>query len=997
MMRYPYWQVIYALCCIDGLSLHINSALAQEQAPVSFTETIQPLLEQHCVTCHNDQVRKGGLSLSSKNSALAGGESGVVLVPGKPLESYLLHQITPDDEAHTEMPKGGNSLSFIERNQIRDWIQAGADWPQDVHLKEVLWWSMTTLARPMSPDAESVHHPVDAFLLQRLKSVGLNYSPTAQRRTLIRRLYFNLIGLPPAPEAVDRFLQNQSESAYEALVEELLDSPHYGERWARHWLDVVHYGDTHGYDKDKPRPNAWPYRDYVIRAFNEDKPYRRFVQEQIAGDVLFPDSSDGIEALGFIAAGPWDFIGHAEVPESKIDGKIARHLDRDDMVQNTINTFMSLTVGCAQCHDHKFDPITQQDYYSLHAVFAGVDRADKSYYQDATLTKKYLALSTEQRELNAKQLALSEAVKQQAGKEFADLDQKIQEVENKGTKLPNAHGFHSQISKQQDAAKWVQFTFAEPVSLSEIELCGCYDDFNKIGAGFGFPVRFKVEVSSSPDFTNPLTIIDQTEMDYMNPGTTPVRFEFPTQSIASLRITATKLAHRTEDYIFALAEVKLLSGSDSEHNVASAATLSALDSIEAPPRWLLKNITDGLYPESLRPAEVAGLKQQRDALFQENVPKELQTELTSTNEKLKEVETQLEAMPSPQMVYAGTVHYGSGSFIGTGHANGSPRPIHLLQRGNVTSPGEEVSPVALACVPDLPNTLKLPEHHTEGDRRAELAKWLTDDRNPLLWRSMANRIWQYHFGTGIVSTPDDFGRMGELPSHPELLDWLACELRETNSIKHLHKLIVTSKAYQQQSVINEETSQSALLIDPDNRLLWRMNRRQLEAESLRDTMLLVAGKLDLKMYGPGFQDFVIEKPEHSPHYQYHLHDPEDVRSHRRSVYRFLVRSKTQPFMTIMDCADPSMRVATRSTSLSPLQALTMLNNGLSLTMSKHFAKRVQQLSNEDEAQIVAACLIAIGREPSGIERTLLVQLTKEHGLENTCRVLFNLNEFLFVD
>ena len=255
------------------------------------------------------------------------------------------------------------------------------------------WWSFRPLSRPSLPalsttDANRVRTPIDAFILAKLREKGLTPSPEADRRTLIRRLTFDLIGLPPTPEEVDTFLADDRPDAYERLADRLLASPQYGERWGRHWLDVVHYGDTHGYDKDKPRPNAWPYRDYVIRAFNADRPYRRFVQEQLAGDVLFPGTADGIEALGFIAAGPWDFIGHAEVPESKIDGQIARHLDRDDMVANTMNTFASLTVQCAQCHNHKFDPIAQEDYYSLQAVFAALDRADKKYYSDPAIAKK---------------------------------------------------------------------------------------------------------------------------------------------------------------------------------------------------------------------------------------------------------------------------------------------------------------------------------------------------------------------------------------------------------------------------------------------------------------------------------------------------------------------------------------------------------------------------------------------------------------------------------
>ncbi len=358
------------------------------------------------------------------------------------------------------------------------------------------WWSLKPLVQPAVPGGEKSErgsqNPLDAFIRAKLAEKQLTPSPEAEPRVLIRRLYFDLLGLPPKPEEVAEFERACSignrQSAIGNLVDRLLASPHYGERWARHWLDVVHYGDTHGYDKDKPRPNAWPYRDYVIRAFNEDRPYARFVQEQVAGDVLFPGTRDSVEALGFIAAGPWDFIGHAEVPESKIDGKIARHLDRDDMVATTMQTFNSLTVGCAQCHDHKFDPIPQRDYYRLHAVFAAVDRADKKYFTDAKLTARFAELEHQQRTLTERRAALENKPKLAAGKELEALDQRIEAASKAKGGLHPEYGYHSGVSPVQDAAKWVQVDLGRSVVIDRVVLRPCYDDFNKIGAGFGFPV-----------------------------------------------------------------------------------------------------------------------------------------------------------------------------------------------------------------------------------------------------------------------------------------------------------------------------------------------------------------------------------------------------------------------------------------------------------------------------------------------------------------------------
>ena len=348
-----------------GLALGALAATASAQT-VDFATQIRPILEVRCYACHGPEKQKNGLRLDRQKDALAGGDSGPVIVPGKSGDSELLRRIASRDKSE-RMPPTGEPLAAAQVQALRLWIEQGAKWPADgtKTADRRDWWSFKPIVQPPLPPLPlpASRSPIDAFIQAKLREKGLAPSPEADRRTLIRRLSFDLIGLPPTPEEIDAFVARSRSAAYEKLVDRLLASPRYGERWARHWLDVVHYGDTHGYDKDKPRPNAWPYRDYVIRAFNDDKPYARFVQEQFAGDVLFPDTADGVEATGFIAAGPWDFIGHAEVPETKIDGKIARCLDRDDMVANTMNTFVSLTVHCARCHDHKFDPIYQEDYY----------------------------------------------------------------------------------------------------------------------------------------------------------------------------------------------------------------------------------------------------------------------------------------------------------------------------------------------------------------------------------------------------------------------------------------------------------------------------------------------------------------------------------------------------------------------------------------------------------------------------------------------------------
>ncbi len=977
------------------------------------------IFERRCVSCHSASEKKGGLSLSTLKDLQAGGDSGEVVASGKPAESLLLDYITGDKP---EMPKSGPPLSADEVVAIRGWISTGAKWPadlvlQDRSLADTNWWSLKPLVRPEVPELRAprfaIRNPIDVFIAQKLQEKSLPQSPEADRRTLIRRLYFDLIGLPPTPEALEAFVNSSEPHAYEKLVDELLASTYYGERWARHWLDVVHFGETHGYDKDKLRPNAWPYRDYVIRALNSDKPYGRFVEEQVAGDVLYPNTVDGIEALGFIAAGPWDFIGHAELPETKIDGKVARHLDRDDMVQNVTGSFLSLTVGCAQCHNHKFDPITQREYYQLQAVFAALDRNDKPYDRDPQAAKRRAELIASLASFAEQRTLIDIEVAKRGGEELAKLNDQLASLAKSavGKERPE-FGYHSQIESRQEEIKWAQVDLESSQAIRRIEYVACHDDFGGIGAGFGFPLRYKIEASDDAEFkTNVVLLLDKTAADVANPGVVSQTLDVKDVVARYVRVTATKLAPRLPtDFIFALGELSAFDSSG--RNLAAGKPVSSLDSIEAPVRWQRANLVDGYYfgRASGSAEKIVALSREREALLVKLLDAATKQKLDELTAATAKAEQDFKSLPPQQLVYAGTSFRGEGNFVGTG---GKPRLIFLLNRGNVTQPGEEVGPGVLACVslplagtkpsPGSPGAGLLPAENidNEGARRAALAKWLSDPANPLTWRSIANRVWQYHFGRGIVDTPNDFGRMGALPTHPELLDWLAVELRDNGqSLKKLHKLIVMSHTYRQSSTILESPEPRApnpSSLDADNRYLWRSNRRRLEAESLRDAVLAVSGKLDRTLGGPSFQDFVIEHPEHSPHFEYHLHDPDDPRSHRRSIYRFIVRSQPQPFMTTLDCADPSQRVDKRNESLSALQALATLNNGFMVTMSKHWAERVSLEAKDIDRQVTLLFRQGLGRDPTAEEKAALHAYIAEHGLPNACRLVLNLNEFAFVD
>lgn len=758
-------------------------------AEISFTRDVQPILAARCQPCHQ---------------AVALGANG----------AQVLRMVSGENPA---MPKVGPPLKSAEVKLISDWVAAGAK-------RDEAWWSLKPLARITLP---TTGHPLDAFIVAKLRSMNLTPSVEADRRTLIRRLSYDLHGLPPSLTEIAGFINDKSRDAYEKLVDRLLASPRYGERWARHWLDVVHYGDSHGYDKDKPRPNAWPYRDYVIEAFNNDKTYTNFVEEQLAGDVIAPGNPQMIVATGFLAAGPWDLVGHQELREGTTDKNLTRLLDRDDMVAQTMSTFVSQTVHCARCHDHKFDPVKQADYYAVQSVFAGVDRADRPIDADPAVFVKRRQLLSERR-------------------------------------------------------------------MVEIELQ---------------PWQEKLEN-------------------------------------------------------------------------ASTAELERLDGLIKDARLLAAHIAEPKTPEEAARKKV--LKERGDAdtvtrkkLLDEYMGAPTVARMAELNGRLKKLDQALAALPKGQAVYAAANYFvKAGTFIPAL----TPRPVSVLARGDVNSPGPAAVPGAIGV------RFQLDDPYDEGVRRLALAKWITREENALTWRSIVNRVWHYHFGQGIVDSPSDFGRMGAQPTHPELLDWLAIWFRDEahGSLKQLHKLIVTSRTYKQSSINREDGTK----LDADNQYLWRMNRNRLDAESLRDTMLSVAGKLDLTMGGPAVRMFAF-KDDHSPVYDYAGFDPNMAGANRRSIYRFIVRSVPDPFMDRLDCPDSALLTPKRSTTITAIQALAVLNNPFVLRMAEELAAKAGSVDR--------AFLLALGREASEAEIAPLRAFADKHGLVNASRVILNSNEFMFVD
>jgi len=871
-------------------------------------------------------------------------------------------------------------------------------------------WSLTPLVKPTVPSKEA--NPVDAFIRSRLSEKQLVQSPVADRRTLIRRLSYDLTGLPPTPEEVESFLLDSNPKAFENLVDRLLASPRYGEHWARHWLDVANYADTHGNDHDYARPHAWPYRDYVIHAFNEDKPYARFVQEQVAGDVLFPDDPQATVALGFLAAGPWDHTLMVTVREDTVDHRLAQNLDRDNMVSTAVGTFQSLTIHCARCHNHKFDPITQREYYALQAVFAGVDRADRPFDLDPGTHVERQRLLAEKRALDQPDSVLF------AKLQTPEVTRKVQEWEERWaererawapfnvlsvvstggaalTREPDGSWFASGTRPERDTyivtAHWPR------AKMSAVRLEVLPDDrlphrgpgrwdngnfhltefrafaaVNAVVEG-GKPITF---ATAAADYDEGPAISAAQAIDGKNDtqwGVHP-RYGEPHEAVFEVKDPVAFPEGAT--FTFLLENQAGAPG----HGIGRF-RISASD-----------NVPTGGIPKPL-PAELRAIV--RVAPDQRT---SAQSQTLALAVLKDENQRALAALPKPQLVYAVTR-----DFPADGESfkpSAQPRGIHLLARGELSKPGELIGPGTLGCLPGMPKELVIHDPSDESARRAAFARWLVDERNVLTWRSIVNRVWSYHFGRGICDTPNDFGKMGGVPSHPELLDWLAVRFRDEakGSIKALHRLILTSETWKQTTLAAHGAA-----TDGDNRFLWRQNRQRLTAEEVRDSVLALSGQLDLTMGGPPAVQFIDHgdatfNPGGNPAFlDYEHFDPDAPAAHRRAIYRFLFRTVPDPFMDALDCPDGGAFTPVRSVSTTALQALAMMNDRFLIRQCEHIATRLARANPTPEAQVEAAFHLILLRGARESERAKFATYIQRHGLANACQLLLNSNEFLYLD
>jgi hypothetical protein len=873
------------------------------------------------------------------------------------------------------------------------------------------WWSLQPLAKGSPPSVDSTKYehwartPIDTFILAKLQEKGLAPSPAADKRTLLRRVTFDLTGLPPTPQETASFLADNSADAFERVVDQLLASPHYGERWARHWMDVVHYAETHGHDQDRPRPNAWPYRDYLIRAFNEDKPYACFVQEQLAGDVLFPDDPQATVATGFMATGPWDESSLRDIREDAIDRQIGRYLDRDDIVTTAMSTFLSTTVHCARCHDHKFDPITQKEYYSLQAVFAGTDKADRPYDSDPQLRARRRQLLQEKSRLDGLRHRLDPSLLTASVQaEVAAWEKTVAAPASLWTPLEPANFASSAGAKltrlpdgsllaggkRPETDNYVIVANTNLKGITGLRLEALTDDSlphkgpGRQDNGNLHLTEFKVQAAprNAPTAVKPV-VLQNPVADFNQDGWTIA------MALDGDPKTAWGIYPRVGQAHRAVFEVRDPLGFDGgttltffleqQHGGGHLIGRPRL-SVTTAPRPFAP--TADILPEAIAKIIAIPAPRRTDA-------QKAEIALYVLGEQ---VDRKLALLPPQQLVYSGTSHFApDGSFKPVS----VPRPIHVLRRGDINQPGPLAEPGTLTCVAGLDARFRLPDANNEGSRRAALARWMSDPRNVLAWRSIVNRIWHYHFGRGIVDTPNDLGHMGGRPSHPELLDWLAVTfLKSGGSIKHLHRLIVTSAAYQQAS--RHDARWAA--IDGDNRYLWRMSRTRLDAESVHDAVLQITGKLDRTMGGPSVKLFIQSPGIHvTPIVDYLHFDVDRPENYRRSVYRFVFRTLPDPFMDVLDCPDSSQLAPARSTSVSALQALAMLNNQFMVRQCEHLAARAGRSGPDLATQIRAVYTLALDRLPTPKEEKAVHEYAAKYGLANACRVILNSNEFMFVN
>ena len=980
----------------------------EEKGVALFREHVRPVLVASCLKCHGGEKVRGGLDLATRGGLLHPGDSGAVVVPGDHRKSRLWRLVSHLEEPH--MPEKGAKLSDASIAKIAEWIDAGALYDRpliekggalkgkaDVTEEDRKFWSYAPLGKHVPPkvkDEAWVRTDADRFVLAKLEEKGIAPNGVAEKRKLIRRAYFDLIGMPPTPEEVKAFIADSDPKAYEKLVDRLLERPEYGERWGRHWLDLARFAESHGYEQDYDRPNAYHYRDFVIKALNADMPYDRFVKWQIAGDEMAPEDPLALAATGYLAAGT-----HAtQITASQAEKE--RYDELDDMAGNIGTTMLGMTIACARCHDHKFDPIPTKDYYRFISAFTttvrsdleinldpeGYRKAKEAYerehaplveavrrYEREELRKKAEAWANSgEKPKLAKWLVLDfSSMKANGGATFKKLEDGSLLVEGKrpthdvytfkmktplkGIAAVKVEALaHPSLTKggpgRADNGNFALSDFKVSANGAAVKIAGAKATFEQKG----LPVAAAIDADGTSAWAvDPQFGKDQAAVftfDKPIEGEAELTFVLKFENNSGHGIGRPRISVTTE------------AGDEigGEHGPHAAVEVEKI--VEAPPeKW----------SEEER-GKVLAYYRTVDAKYLEL------DGAVKAHAKKEPVPNRTKVLVSSEGVPAVRLHTQGPDFY---------EKTYYLKRGDLSQKdGEATLGFPQVLVRSAEGEKRWMSPQPSGSklsyRRSALAQWITDTEQGaghLLARVMVNRLWQHHMGRGIVATPNDFGQQGERPTHPELLDWLAVKFIESGwKLKAMHRLMMTSAVYMQGS----EYDAKRAAMDVDNVLMWRRGSRRLEAEAIRDSMLAVSGMLDATMHGPGTLD-------------------ESMR--RRSIYFFTKRSKLIPLMALFDAPDSLTGVGQRPATTVAPQALALMNNGQVQGYAKGLAKRV--MGKDAEGAVREVYWMAMSREPSVEELAegvwFIEQQAQAGGLEVAmaayCQAVLCLNEFVYVD
>lgn len=945
-----------------------NSQIIDAKKDISFfNKKVHPILEDNCLKCHghDEKHMKGGLWLESRVNAMKGGDVSTDIVNWQNLaESPFLKHINYYDDDHQMPPKKQMKQSDIDI--LKEWIERRMPydpWKENiVVVKNEInddtrnFWSYRPVVKPEVPKVKNaawLKNNIDNFILSKLESNNLKPNHKATKTVLARRAYYDLIGLPPSPEEMNAFLNDKSPNAYEKLIDRLLASKHYGEKWGRHWLDVVRFAETNSYERDGRKPEAWQYRQWVIDSFNKDKPYDQMIIEQLAGDEIENPTRESITATGYYRLGIWD--------DEPADRKQSLYDEYDDIIKTTSEGFMGMTVSCARCHNHKIDPFPMANYYGMLGFFHNIKPYTRGGHENSILTN---VISEEKRKEIEAENAKRAAQRAPLLKEMKDIEQI----------LVNNFSPDSAASSMKNVTfkfyretwdKLPDFDMFRPETVGSVP--GNWFDISLAtrNRSFGFVFEGEIYVDNQGSYDFELNSDDGAELFINDESIIKYDGIHGMSKLHTKKVNLTKGSHKIRLHYF-----------QKEGGLGLHVAWGVKKGRYAGMKMLSKPKKDTINVAKL--------------MRQPNTAKKIIGEKNYKRyQQLKKELAKLNDIKPAEYV------------LSVRENSNKPKETFLLRRGSAHSIGPKIEPHFPTILTDKKPLIK-PTSKSSG-RRLAWAKWLVEE-NPLTSRVMANRIWQHHFGRGIVRTPNDFGMMGDAPTHPQLLNYLAATFMENGwSIKKMHKLIMLSNAYQMNSSVNDFAYEK----DTNNDLFWRFDMRRLTGEEIRDSILQVIGKLDRTYGGPSvFPEVSKEVLAGQSKVKWTLNTPES-HQYRRSVYTFQMRSLIYPLIESFDAATPDATCDVRFVTTQPTQALTMLNSDLLNRSAELLAQNIrEEVGNDLNAQMQTLWERVTGNpvkfDQIKVARDFMSKMknagsTDEKSLQQLCLIMLNLNEFIYLD